>query len=719
MARTPRVAGGADVATIEAISGQQAHVADDFVAVPNGTILNEHREVRRIQNLENNLKNHLGIERIPFNGIDELDTEQGPNGEVVHALNTGDSRIRFIGSGWREAVITGVSGGNNYATAAFTDVIGNYIEITFFGTGLNLLIPIDVDGRLWSAVVDGTTNITNIHPSNNATNALSAVLQENAEGNKKSNVVVPITSGLAAGIHTVRIVLGDGTQADDMRLFGCEVINESSTITQQPGADFSSNIELDAGANLPIRPALYTGSGGARVINYLTTSGSLNQTFTEALENVVEAGGQGTTYTVQLSTPGTPGTLTIPTGASTVRIITFGGGGSGGNVGGGGSGGGGGGGARAEVVYTRDTGNTSTLALTSSVGAANESTTASLGGTLVVTAGGANSANGFSAGAGGTPTIPVVDPGITGWTRTTTTQFTGSSGGTAGGGAGAAAGGVGGNTGTSVGVTVGSIPLFPLTLVSEIAGRAEGSGGGQTSVGDPVSTVTGAIPGGGGSGNTAGDNPTQGAGARGETYIIYTLAAAVDPVTNGTFTSAAAQEIGTPIEAFDSVVRTNQEIVRRINFREFGANTQFATLPATGNNNAAFTLDDGTTTLVGSSVVGGTISTGVDRMSISATGGTFTFTFVGTGLDILEGGIDGGTTIGSPQGVLVDGFNIGTYVPSTLPQITPIVSGLSYGTHTVRFLIPSTGANINPNVVDFIIYGPKKTGDTRQTTRVL
>ena len=148
---------------------------------------------------------------------------------------------------------------------------------------------------------------------------------------------------------------------------------------------------------------------------------------------------------------------------------------------------------------------------------------------------------------------------------------------------------------------------FPLTTTSEIAGRTEGSGGGQTSIGDPVSAITGAIPGGGGSGETSGSNPPPGAGARGETYVIYTLATAVDPVTNGTFTSADAQEIGTPLQTFGNANHVEQEVIRRINFREFGANTQFATLAATGNQNA-FTLDDGTTTLVGSSVVGGTIS---------------------------------------------------------------------------------------------------------------
>ena len=110
MARTTNEFGGGEIVpAIEAITGIQAPVMADFTEVLFGTVFNEHGERRQIQRLTNNLKSNSGIERIPFNGIDELDTEQGPNGATVYALNTGDSRIRFVGSAWRENVVTGVS----------------------------------------------------------------------------------------------------------------------------------------------------------------------------------------------------------------------------------------------------------------------------------------------------------------------------------------------------------------------------------------------------------------------------------------------------------------------------------------------------------------------------------------------------------------------------------------------------------------------------------
>ena len=108
---------------------------EDFVAVPFGTVNHEHGERRQIQNLTNNLKGSSGIERISFNGIDELDTEQGPNGETVHALNTGDSRIRFVGSGWTFRLTT-AEGLDTEGFFVRDLILNDYVEVTFYGTRL-------------------------------------------------------------------------------------------------------------------------------------------------------------------------------------------------------------------------------------------------------------------------------------------------------------------------------------------------------------------------------------------------------------------------------------------------------------------------------------------------------------------------------------------------------------------------------------------------------
>ena len=238
MAKSPNVfgGGGADVATIEAISGEQAHVAEDFVAVPFGTVLHEHGERRVIQNQANNLKSSSGIERIPFNGIDELDTEQGPNGEVVHALSSGDSRIRFVGSGW----FFGNNGVGSNTEGFFVrgPNLDDYIEITFFGTDLNLLTFMSSPSETpdWRVSSDG-----GINEGSNVFISTSDVINQDGV---KSNVILPVFSSATAGIHTIRIRNARGG-SNGLTLFGCEIINESATITQQPGADFASSISLE------------------------------------------------------------------------------------------------------------------------------------------------------------------------------------------------------------------------------------------------------------------------------------------------------------------------------------------------------------------------------------------------------------------------------------------------------------------------------------------
>ena len=350
MARTTNEFGGGEIVpAIEAITGIQAPVMADFVsalsttgtnptlnaadivALQAMTIDNEHGERRSIQNPKNNLKSNSGIERIPFNGIDELDTERsaeivsgdGLGGRVVHALNTGDSRIRFVGSGWTFRV-------NNDGSRPSTDNTGDYIEVTFYGTGFNLLGRIDPNST-WTANLDGGADFVVLDDgSGSAPSDLSSVLNGQ---NVDANEIIPVTSGLTAGVHTIRI----RRETDQLFLTGCEIINENAAITQQPGADFDGRVELLSGTTLPIEPTIATAGTayrlnemdiktGARVLNYLTSGGLPKQVFTESVESVVEVGGTGTTYQVQLSTPGTTGTLTIPAEAEAVRIITFGGG---------------------------------------------------------------------------------------------------------------------------------------------------------------------------------------------------------------------------------------------------------------------------------------------------------------------------------------------------------------------------------------------------------
>ena len=721
MAKSPNVfgGGGADVATIEAISGQQAHVNTDFEVYEDITVLNEHGQTRQIQNLENNLKNHLGIERIPFNGIDELDTERGPNGETVYALNSGDSRIRFIDGleQWKFSVSNNAGGTQPGPTIQLrsedgeqsgTELMGS-VEITFFGTGLNILSWTDTSPANWLASVDGGTP-TQISPNNNTINLTNpAQIDVAANRNTKVNQVVPIVSGLTAGVHTVKIDghrhgQGAGAGGSQLPLFGCEIINESSNIVVQPGADFSSNIELLPNSDglditLPIKPSGFTGTTGARVINYLTSSGELKQIFTGA-DEVLNTLAGASQYSIQWDN--SSGTITVPASASTIKIIAIGPGANGsGDVGGGGGG-------WAEVEYTRDVGNTSTLDLTTIAASTGNASSISFSSTSLVTG---NSAFGTTGGSG-----DISSGTITGWTVDADSIFgdrgTGGIAGRLGGGG---AGGDAGGGSRASGAYVGRSPLDPTPFVppgsTATQSIAEGSGGGGTGNGERHG---GAAPGGGGAGAS---NIGVGAGTTGRTYVLFGAdAGLMITQSGGTPTETGGIPVGAPTESFRNTNHVNQEIIRRINFREFGANSAFATANTTSQNfDGAFTLDDGTTTLVSNNVgVGTSAGAGTFSQETPWFGGSsafLTLTFVGTGLDVVMAeDRNGDTSNSNALAASVDGFSIGV-VPartsSTAFIVQPVVSGLAYGTHTVR--VSATGiSSANVGVREFIIYGPKK-----------
>ncbi len=154
-----------------------------------------------------------------------------------------------------------------------------------------------------------------------------------------------------------------------------------------------------------------------------------------------------------------------------------------------------------------------------------------------------------------------------------------------------------------------------------------------------------------------------------------------------------------------STTHVNEEIIGRHYWREFGVARvdDLSTLTFSATSDRAFTLDDGTTTLVGNNVEA--VNSGV---RIQASSGLFlALTFVGTGLDIQ---FDSTLTGTDPKDVIIDGTTVGQIGVSIDDDkfIEKIVSGLPYGSHTVRFESDGTAATANLGISDFIVYGPKK-----------
>jgi hypothetical protein len=182
-------------------------------------------------------------------------------------------------------------------------------------------------------------------------------------------------------------------------------------------------------------------------------------------------------------------------------------------------------------------------------------------------------------------------------------------------------------------------------------------------------------------------------GTRGGHVLVYqkadgTIAKAVTP------TNAAAAFLS-------SADHTNEEEIRRYHWREFGAGRTDDFSSLISSSNRAFTLDDGTTTLVGSSV-----SQSNDFLLSVASGGYWTLTFVGTGLDIIRQ--DTSTAALDQHTVSVNGASVGTFTGAgnTSTRVQRICSGLPYGTHTVR-LTRDAFVNQAVTVSQFIVYGPK------------
>lgn len=174
-------------------------------------------------------------------------------------------------------------------------------------------------------------------------------------------------------------------------------------------------------------------------------------------------------------------------------------------------------------------------------------------------------------------------------------------------------------------------------------------------------------------------------------------------------------EIGKVIQQTDasqgnlaSADHSNEEITRQIAPREFGANRgdDFSTI-STSSTNRAFTLDDGTTTLSGNNISGHPAS-GPPILAIRSNGGFASITFVGTGLDIIK---EDDSTGGSNEfEYFVDGNSIGSviYTPgSEVAKLQKVVSGLPYGTHTVK-IQRNAATTATPGISKFITYGPKK-----------
>lgn len=211
-----------------------------------------------IVDLSQNLKVNMGIDRIMTQSIYQLQNEFGPNGEIVSATpNDLFGQIRFVGD-WS----TGIS--QNGLNVGCSTVAGNYIEITFFGTGVNCLVALNGASFTATASVDGGAASGNLLPS------ASSIINGR---NYSVNAVVSLASGLALGIHTVKLTV---TDTNGFNFYGFEVLNESSSIKINPGVGYVQAKKYTSSALQSLAyNAAATGTRGGRVVVYQKGDGTI------------------------------------------------------------------------------------------------------------------------------------------------------------------------------------------------------------------------------------------------------------------------------------------------------------------------------------------------------------------------------------------------------------------------------------------------------------
>ena len=155
---------------------------------------------------------------------------------------------------------------------------------------------------------------------------------------------------------------------------------------------------------------------------------------------------------------------------------------------------------------------------------------------------------------------------------------------------------------------------------------------------------------------------------------------------------------------------SNEDVARVFNFREFGGYGDFATMKPV-NGDAAYALEDGSTSLIGDEVRAGTFFTEGEGVIPGNTNATLEFVFTGTGLDVIQGShFDGGT---DPVTLSIDGGASIGVLPSAgalglanSRRLTKIVSGLPYGTHTFRYTRTASALGAE-SINAFVVYQPK------------
>jgi len=543
------------IGNVEVSTGEGSFIEKSFVDAPFTNIQN------RAQ-VSNTLKATMGVERVHTNSLELKTKEFGPNGEPVYGPDNGDDRIRFYGD-WLTIFDTN-------GTVPNSNALGDIVEVTFYGTGLNMLSTPGIGSDIKASIDSGPFVLVKSDINN--------VL---AFRNYKPNVVIPVAKGLPLSWHTVAIRRDDVVSR--YSIYGFEIITSTSQIVVSEGKAYSDGKLVDVSSsvtdyNTGFENVGSVGQKGGRVITYVDPADSL-------VKKVV-------TPTDPRVTEGDPTEL-VTNGTFDTDISGW-------------------------TNYGGAVWNNGKLRIDSNLGTrvAEQAITTVIGKTYTLT---------FDydiiTNAGGDATVLAIFEGA-----------------------------------NATGAQLGDAP------------RVGGIGSGSLQTSFTATTTT--------------------------TYLYVSVEDNLDVVD---YDNISVKETAYNFLALADTDHSEEVVYRKINFREFGRNRgdDFSTLSTTASNRT-FTLDDGTTTLVGNNCI-----VTSERLFANSNTNFFTLTFVGTGLDIV------GDMNASE--ITIDGINVGKNIDSNGEIVkAKICSGLPYGTHTVKFQRVDANSAGADGVSDFIIYQPKK-----------
>lgn len=211
--------------------------------------------------LSQDLGARMGDNRIMTQEISLSQSEYGPNGEQVFTTsNDTFGQIRFVGTWVNNSDLNGTRPGSSGVASV------DYIEVTFYGTGLNMMGVQDASARNFTVGIDGGAQGANLYVS-----GTGILLSRNTS----ANTVFAITSGLTLGVHTAKILL---TGSVNQTIYGFEIVNESSSVKVNPGIGYVQGKKYTSAAQSVFAyNSVATGTKGGRVLVYQSGDGSIGK----------------------------------------------------------------------------------------------------------------------------------------------------------------------------------------------------------------------------------------------------------------------------------------------------------------------------------------------------------------------------------------------------------------------------------------------------------